>query len=446
MNIVVVRAESLDGHLNEADAAVLGTCSLPVGFPFLVDQDSQKLVEPVLLYLWSRHLRSGRYVPNTAIAMADDLRDWWVFLSYYSLDWDVVGRADFEHYRDAMLRFVSPHTHEAYSAKTIRRRLSSILSFYRYAVSRGWVAVDFDFQERVQISVPIDRDVLAHVSSSKAKMVSTLMRPDRTAPDDEVKVFTAKQYRAVAHQLGPLPDAVKEDPRLVRNRLWAELCLHTGMRPEEPARLTVHSILDLSPQDPDDPYGICYLRIKGKGGKTRKVALPNLVLKWLIWYIDSERKEAIAAGRHRGNIGEHREPVALFLNSPMARHNAGKAMSYDTFLQAFTSALRAAASRHEQSLGLLRTTFKTDPTNNRDYLANELAFTPHCLRHTYAVWTYLAEKRQGNPEPWKLIQSRLGHAHLSTTLDIYLRTADSFEAEISDRYVSHIESLLCGGV
>jgi integrase len=32
----------------------------------------------------------------------------------------------------------------------------------------------------------------------------------------------------------------------------------------------------------------------------------------------------------------------------------------------------------------------------------------------------------GNPEPWKKIQAQLGHAHLQTTIDVYLSYVEIF--------------------
>lgn len=83
----------------------------------------------------------------------------------------------------------------------------------------------------------------------------------------------------LAHYLGPLPPSAHhsdEDARPVRDRLWAELCLLTGMRPDEPSHkkhpVTVHQILNLSPQNPDDPLGITYLPVAGKGRGGPKTA------------------------------------------------------------------------------------------------------------------------------------------------------------------------------
>ena len=42
--------------------------------------------------------------------------------------------------------------------------------------------------------------------------------------------------------------------------------------------------------------------------------------------------------------------------------------------------------------------------------------------------TYFARKAIGDAEPWKYLQSQLGHANVETTKRIYLRIVDEHEA------------------
>ncbi|MBI1824255.1 MAG: site-specific integrase, partial [Nitrospirae bacterium] len=255
--------------------------------------------------------------------------------------------------------------------------------------------------------------------------------------------FNLRQYPLFAQHLGPLPpdsdgsEGARPDLRSCRNRLWAELCLHTGMRPEEPARISKYAILDLTPDDPDNSMGKTYLKITGKRNVTRKVELPNFLLNWLVWYIENERQEAVKEGLKRGSIKKN-EPVNLFLNGPSARHNAGRAMSYKTFYDEFHRAALAA--------GLTETIAKADPETGEQYFTKEPIFSPHCLRHTFAVWMYFFERKNGNTEPWKRIQALLGHRHLSTTMNIYLRISGELEAIMSDRVVGHFSSGLYGKI
>jgi integrase len=65
-------------------------------------------------------------------------------------------------------------------------------------------------------------------------------------------------------------------------------------------------------------------------------------------------------------------------------------------------------------------------------------------RHTYALWTYHALIEQGTSEPWKIIQSLLGHAHLSTTLDTYLRVVNVERARTADGAYEVMRSVIGG--
>ncbi len=57
----------------------------------------------------------------------------------------------------------------------------------------------------------------------------------------------------------------------------------------------------------------------------------------------------------------------------------------------------------------------------------------HDLRHTAAIWRYMVERENGNPDPWKTVQVMLGHKDKQTTLRIYLQVSNTFEAVVSDR-------------
>lgn len=383
MNITVVRAvtvESLTG-LSESE---LRQSQLPAGYPFLVASDTQEVLEPVFQYLWEQHINhSRRYVANTALAEADDLRDWYQFLSHFNLPWDQVERDDLEKYVELMQTLISPRTNETYAIKTVQRRIGTVLEFYRYFNARGHTAIDVGDVE-AESRDAIDQNPLAHIRRKRTSRRNELMPKGQAAIDDAVRAFNKRQYRLVAQALGPLPGQDKNDLRPVRNRLWAELCLHTGMRPDEPTQLTIHSILDLCPEDPSNPAGLTFLRIVGKGNKVRKVELPNAVLNWLLWYIDHERKTDIAEGRRRGVI-TGRDPVALFVNSSAAGHNAGKPAQYGSFHDSFRQAVIAAAAGEGQSAGLLRTVTKVNPETQQSYSDQEPAFSPHCLTHLHRM-------------------------------------------------------------
>lgn len=441
MNIVRVEAIALEAVEGLSPEDFL-RCQLPKGFPFLVNQDSQEILEPVFRFVWTRHVKDWNFRRNTANAEVNDLKDWYVYLAMFERVWDDVCRADIENYRDLMLKLVSPKTHEHYALKTVIRRVSTVQEFYRYFNTRHETNVDVGDRPIEVKARPHDQDALTHIRRAASRVGNEVLPEHPNAPDDEVRAMTSRQYQLIANVLGPKPELNPEDLRPVRDRLWAELCIHTGLRPGEPEMLTIYDILDLSPQDPTNPLGISYLGIRGKGRKFRKVELPNQVLKWLLWYIENEREEAIAGGIRRGHISARSKPAALFLNHASAGQYAGNPMRYQTFHHVFASAVNTAASAGGQSAGLLRTVIKTDPDTTEKYTVREPNFSPHCLRHTFAVWYYLGERAAGNAEPWKQLQTLLGHANLETTTNTYLRIAGEFEAMVSDRVTEHLAGLL----
>jgi integrase len=420
----------------------LGKARLPVGFPIPWDRDAGKTIEPLTLFLWDRYVRSGGFVENSASACAADLVDFWGFLSNSLIDWNQVSRTDLEAYRDGMIYGISPKTHRPYSEQTIRRRMIHVLAFYSHSYAKGWVSQDLDVREVRESFSRIDRDALAHTRSGKSvRSRSTLIPRQNRGSHDVVRAMRMDEYKRLAHYLGPLPSGHEEgDGRPVRDRLWAELCLLTGMRPDEPSHkthpVTVHQILNLSTKNPDDPLGISYLQVagKGRGGpKLRKVAIPNYLLSDLVWYIENERSDAVNAGRRNGVLKVNAEPASLFLNHASAKHNAGRPAQYETFQSAFARAC-AQANLTEQ-------TTKVDPETGESYVEQQTRYTPHCLRHTFAIQFYLGQRKAGVAEPWKLLQAILGHANLSTTMDTYVRLVDEFSETVTNAVVDFLARL-----
>lgn len=438
MNIFVETAVPLD----QEASALAGSLAAPRGFPFLVAEanDSLTIVEPASIYLCRKFLfiraREARsadaeqsFRRNSARACADDLKDWWEFLCHEELLWDRVRREDVEQYRDTMLQTVSPRTHEPYARATVRRRLTTVIDFYRWAARERKYAGDLEGDSLRQITRSIDRRPLAHLSSGGGKS-NDLLPSLRRGVDDLVRAMRARDYRAIACRLGPVPSERGQDPRPARDRLAAELSLHTGMRIDEVTSLTKWQLLDLIP-DRERPLTFQLMPItKTKGLRPRRVMVPNWLIAEVHAYIDGERKEALAEGTRRGL---KREPQALFLNGVTARHNAGRPLSNDSLDEMFRRAVIDA--------GLTESTHKTDPETGERYIVQTARYSFHCLRHSFAIWRYYAERQAGNTEPWKLIQSLLGHQSLATTTDLYLRVSGEFEAQVSDRVSRYFDAI-----
>lgn len=440
MNTIVRSAVHLNSH-PALSLEELGHCALPPGFLFLVDDETGRIVEPVLLYLTDRFIsRKGYSQLNTLRATVYILKDWWAFLAEFAKTWNEVCTDDLRFYRDAMLQTVSPKTHQPYDVDTVRRRLSTVLQFYDWAGREGFFGEIINVKSVRQIAGSLDSNSLAHLTASTGRIeASDLLPLPHRGADDAVRPFTETEYRTVAHILGPLPPEAGQSPtdcRPTRYRLIAEVAIHTGMRRDEITSLGIWQILDLRP-DPARPFEVVKLHItKTKGLRPRHVFMPNWLAVALLWYIDNERKQALAAAKGYGLKDRPKEPVALFLNGPEARRHAGKPLQNGTIDVHFHQAILSA--------GLTHTVHKTSPETSEHYTGQAPSHVFHDLRHTFATWLYWFEKSQGNPEPWKKIQARLGHTELSTTTGLYLRAAADFEAHVSDTTMKFFEAIRHG--
>lgn len=421
MNITIYKAEKLP---EEYSSTPEYSYQLPPGFQFLVDDDKLEVIEPALLYLVDRFIKYAQPgKDNTLKAVAYDLCDWWNFLVEKKRTWDSVDTDLMVAYRDDRLTTISLQTHETLASDTVRRRMIYVIAFYEWAHCKGWVDVTGVF-EKVEKTIRrnIDADFFAHTRSSQfIKEVSKLL-PDRDKQRRRPATFlTVDHWRVLARELGPLPLEALEmnDPRPSRDRLAGELSINTGLRVDEVAKLTKYQILDLVAQIPLDaePDQLIPMRItKTKRLVARDVDIPVYLIHELVQYIDNERAAAVNAARKTSLTKRTREPSALFLNGVDARQHAGKPVSTDTLDAAFRAA--------QFSAGLVRTVEKKDPDTKEVYVTKDTRYVFHSLRHTFAMWLYDAESQAGNAEPWKIVQSKLGHASLLVTMGTYLAHFD----------------------
>ena len=397
--------------------------SLPPGYAFLVDDETHCVIEPALLWLCHRYPPArGMWRPTTVANAAYDLCDWWQYLAHARKAWDIVDESDLIAYRDSMLHAVSPRTREPYDLRTIRRRMGMVISLYRWATEKGYYSGgSLDQQEVRKVVRPIDANPLAHTAPSVSVcQLSRVLPPSTRSTDDRVHPLSSNEWALVSRTLGPLPSEQETDGRPSRDRLAAETSLWTGLRVDEIAGLTINQILDLKP-DPMEPHAALRLRVvRTKGLRPRSVLIPAHLVLELKRYIDGERAECTAVGRRHGF---HANPESLFVNGTASRHDAGKPIRTETLSRAFTAAVRTA--------GLTHSVTKTDPESGALYQSAEAAHTFHDARHTFAAWLYHAERAGGNAEPWKIVQARLGHRQLATTLNTYLRVVDDYRTEVN---------------
>ena len=148
-------------------------------------------------------------------------------------------------------------------------------------------------------------------------------------------------------------------PYGARDRAILEMLYGSGLRVSELVNLRADQV----------DWEENFLRITGKGNKTRYVPLGGVAARALRSYLQHARPRLLRNGRRAGNI--------LFLS------NRGERLTRDRILQIIKERARAA--------GLAENVY------------------PHIMRHSFA--THLLE----NGADLRVIQDMLGHASLSTT-------------------------------
>lgn len=417
---------------SESDSG-LAADALPMGYCYLVDDDLSTPIEPALLYLCSAYPpKRGMWRRATVEAAAYDLCDWWRYLEHKETPWDEVTSDDLADYRDGLLSSVSVRQKAHFSVRTIARRIRAVGSFYAWSAKQGYF-----FGDSVSPTVTrnvirkIDDDPLAHTGGRAHRVLHALAPRAPDNADDRVYPLSPPQWREVATKLGPLPSEVlKGYQGLSRNRLACEISIWAGLRVDEVAGLTVNQILDAALSFGESSVVAIQL-VRTKGLRKRKVIFPRHLVDELILYIDGERQESIEVG---GRYRYEKAHSALFVNGVDSRNCAGKPVRPATLSAAFKAAVQAA--------GLMRSVEKIHPESGIRHQVRVPAHTFHDLRHTFAVFLYQAEVSTGNSEPWKIIQSRLGHKQLKTTRDTYLRIVDIFRAKANDSVYRFLRSAL----
>jgi integrase len=403
--------------------------SLPPNYSFLVESTAQAIIEPALMWLChSFPPIRGQWRKATVSNAAYDLCDWWRFLDGLNRAWTDASEPDLCSYRDERMSLISARTHEHLNTETIRHRMLTVIAFYRWAQAAGHYSGpplgQPDIRDRIQ---SLDSAPLAHLGSRRTSITYHSVPRSIVSPDDHVRPMTTTQYRAITHELGPLPS--EHDPRPSRDRLAAEISIFAGPRVEEVSAISLTQVLSLPDNDADPDSVVALNLTKTKGGRPRKILIPMHLVSELFQYAHNEREECLATGRR---FGLRNSPEAFFLNGVDSRHNAGRPVHPQTISLNFHKAVLRA--------GLASPVRKHDPITGEAHSVLAANHSFHDLRHTFACLLYEAERYTGNPEPWKTVQARLGHRHLQTTLDTYLRVVDIFRAEVNATVYRFIRS------
>lgn len=386
-------------------AGQLSKKQLPEGFPFLVDRTSGSIVEPVFRYLFRRAVKTNRVRISTAVAIVDNLRLWWGYLQYRGIDWSKVTSADIESYRRGLCRVISTRTGAQIAEGTLRQRMTHVLAFYRWANENGYSSINPDFLN--------DRD-----NSSGGRELAA-----------RIHAFTYEEWTQLRPLIGPLPTDDDYDPvtRPSRDRLTWELMLNCGMRRMEVCAITVQQIRSLlnalsHSHDDFECMAIRLTMVKGGPKRARNALIPVWLIRNLGAYLNGP--ERVAAAQAYAAAHEGREPHHLFLNHAHSKRAPGSPLQPHRVDAVFTEIMRAA--------GMVSNTIGINPASGDPFNREVPLHCVHDLRHTAAVWRYMAERAAGNPTPWVDVQILLGHKDVETTRRVYLQVTNLFEALVSD--------------
>jgi integrase/recombinase XerC len=177
-----------------------------------------------------------RFSSHTITAYKKDLEQYCEYL-IEECGLNNVGEAQHQHLRSWMVSLIS----EGRKPKTIHRKLSTLKSYYRFMISRGW---------------------LTHNPTEHVVAPKTASR------------LPAQFQKETLHRLFDLIPFEDDFPG-VRNRLLLELLYATGMRRSE--------LINLKTEDVNT--SLQQIQIKGKGGKTRLVPVSRELLKKIEHYL-----------------------------------------------------------------------------------------------------------------------------------------------------------------
>lgn len=388
--------------------------ALPQGAPFLVSRTTGQPITPILQFLRdtciaTRRGRTKRVSVHTYEAMVSDLKDFVDAMDAYDVMLMEAHAVDLDRYVDSMIYEPSPVTQQKYADRTIKRRMSTIRSFYQWAQEHGLTKHKFEFGAMR----PGRRTNLPD-----AKIAPDVWEPDGVDQDTDVTAIGLQDLRNIMSALGPLPkisaiQPPEEEATAVEmtfaRRLMFECCLQSGLRRSEVVWLRVDKVEEASSKMQEPLYKYP-LEVFGKGRKWRRVMTPGWLLAAIREYIANERHEIIKRRRELDLSFEDHGRV--FVRACGGTKSRGNALRPKSMNAKFSRALKSIGITRRSGEGRMRA-----------------KYGPHALRHTYAVIEYWIRKSEGDAEPWHYIQRQLGHSSVETTQRIYLRVVHENEIE-----------------
>ena len=355
------------------------------GRPFLLDSQMRWEVEPNA-FLSRLSVVSGRTSSaRTWRSYAYQFADWLSFCERIGLEWRHATELNLATYRNILAAELSPHTGRALRRSTINHKLGVICQFYSFAQRKGWInALPFEL-EATRIPHRCQGNFNRQPKLEPGSLAGNSLRLREAK--EELQIPPRREVRRFIKSF-----------RSWRDRLIAEVLWLTGMRSAELCSLPLNAL-------PENPGALeketVAIKITGKGQKQRAVLFPVRLLRSIERYRHMERRVAWAA------CGEARA-VCLW-------GGRGKPLQ--------TSAINRVFSTNCKRTGL--------------------HIWPHLLRHCYAVERLAYLQDIGAPNPLKVVQMELGHAHMATT-ERYLHLTERMRSEVIETHNSFVDRLLGG--
>lgn len=379
--------------------------------PFLCEDDMTFANDANDYLLWLSLENSHTSSPATWKCHAESLYDYFSWLGTNGFVWNVApfkGRSGEEItnvaiYRNWSLSLKNPETGQTrMQHSTIRKRLTHLMSFYRWAERRGRVNfLPWETDFRI-IEVP-------HPSMYRHTRAGRVITRDNLRPKAVRKalpLLTISQCKDLINACGTKT-----------LRLMTRLMLQTGLRNEECRTFPRIYIFDPSrlPNSKRIPLNLSPSEMSLKGDKSRRIYVTWHLMKELFDYLNFG-EGAERATRFRKTHKE--KPQRAFLI------NDGECWS----VKGLNNAYRKLWVREDDKPPVL-----------------SFRVTPHMLRHTFATFELFAESKRtnlGNALAW--VRDRLGHKSIATTT-IYVHCLDLMEESELNIYQKEIDEIIGGG-
>jgi integrase/recombinase XerD len=344
---------------------------------WLVLDDRYQPIEPIMEYL--TYLNNLEKSPNTVRTYAYNLKLYWEFLQHKQIDWQEIDEpelADFIHWlrnpQPTGVVPIQPQTSNR-TEKTINHALNTVSMFYEFHIRANDVRAVTTHTYKVQPGRQF-KPFLHHISKGKA--VKT-----RLLKIKEPKTFPGCLTREQVEQL-------IESCHRLRDKFLICLMYETGMRIGEALGLR-HE--DIRSQGTNEihviPRSDNVNSSRAKSGAQRTLHVSKELLKVYSSYLIEEYPEDIDCDY-------------VFVNCWDGK--IGQPMQYSS------------------AIGLFRRLKKK----------TGIEVNPHLLRHTHATEMIL------NGMSMAMVQKRLGHASIQTTIDTYTHLSDE---DLKTAYNAYLE-------